>query len=384
MRPRAVAAALAALAALALGVPRAQAVISDFYGVNAGGLVFGLAPAERDRHLAAMRDAGISVVRVDASWAAAEPAPPGPDGTHTYTWGKFDDMAAAMARSGLRWYPMLGYSTSWSGTQPPDMMSPPADPGDYAAFVSAFAKRYGRAGTFWSAHPELPQLPVVSYEIWNEPNFVRFWTTQRDAAERYAELYARARSAVHDVDPAAQAVVGGLVDFGGAAFVRRMYAHRPELRGNVDAVGFHPYRQLRGVLGTIADLRRAMVAVGDGAVPIEITEIGWPVGSRPEGVRARMLLRLTRTLPQSGLGVTRLIPYVWTGDPEWNIVNPDTTMMAPGAAYAAGIKAMTGPQTVALDTAPALCRVARRAAALRARCGLSARAGSGPRPTSRR
>ena len=52
------------------------------------------------------------------------------------------------------------------------------------------------------AHPELPALPVVAYEIWNEPNGGWFWLPRPDPA-RYADMYIRARAAIKGVDPAA-------------------------------------------------------------------------------------------------------------------------------------------------------------------------------------
>ena len=63
------------------------------------------------------------------------------------------------AAAHLRLYPMLGLPKPGSR----------ADANAMAAFVSSFAQQYGRGGTFWSQHPELPYLPVESYEIGNEP-----------------------------------------------------------------------------------------------------------------------------------------------------------------------------------------------------------------------
>ena len=55
------------------------------------------------------------------------------------------------------------------------LFSPPANLHDYAAFARAFAKRYGRGGDFWRERPEVPLVPITSYEIWNEPNAQMFW-----------------------------------------------------------------------------------------------------------------------------------------------------------------------------------------------------------------
>jgi hypothetical protein len=333
---------LAVLAGVALLVWIAPARADDFYGINSGGGVFNLAAPERDHHLTAMRAAGLSVVRIDASWVAAEPQAP-VDGVHRYEWKTFDGMVTAMAQADLRWYPVLCYSTAWSGAEIGSMMSGPADPSDYAAFVRAFAERYGTGGAFWQAHPELPALPVQSYEIWNEPNYDHFWVDQSDAPERYADLYGASRAAVHAVDPSADAVVGGLIDYGGERFVRRMLAHRPDLRGNVDALGFHPYQQRGGVIATIQRMRATLDEVGGRGIPIELTELGWFVGSRPEAARARLMLRVARAVRDPQLGVTRFIPYVWAGD-DYALFNNDATPMLAGAAYAAAIRTVTGPQ----------------------------------------
>ena len=88
-----------------------------------------------------------------------------------------------------------------------------------ATFVTSFAQRYGRGGSFWAPHPELPYLPVESYEIGNEPDITP--TTPADETSlhyadpaAYAPVYESARAALHQVDPAAQAVVGGMLDSG--------------------------------------------------------------------------------------------------------------------------------------------------------------------------
>src|ERR1700759_4400690 len=96
----------------------------------------------------------------------------------------------------------------------PRSQGPAADATAMAAFDSSFAQRYGRGGSFWSQHPELPYLPVESYEIGNEPDITP--TTPADQTSlhyadpaSFAQVYETARAALHQVDPTAQAVVGG-------------------------------------------------------------------------------------------------------------------------------------------------------------------------------
>src|SRR4051794_11145116 len=164
--------ALAASPAFAARAKPTEAVASDFYGVNAGGALAGN-PAGWDAQLATMQQAGIGLVRNDAAWQTAEPDAP-VNGVHAYRWDRFDAIAAALARHGIRWYPIIDYSAGWASSVPGELLAPPARDEDYVAYARAFAARYGRGGSFWVEHPDIPALPVQSYEIWNEPNFAQF------------------------------------------------------------------------------------------------------------------------------------------------------------------------------------------------------------------
>ena len=60
---------------------------------------------------------------------------------------------------------------------------------------------------FWAAHPELPALPIVRWEIWNEPNLTGYWCPGGEPA-RYADLFVQAASQIRKADPAARLVLG--------------------------------------------------------------------------------------------------------------------------------------------------------------------------------
>ena len=181
---------------LALAGPAGAAtkLPDDFAGMNAQ-WVFTAPRANWDTHLAAIAAGGIRGVRSDATWAAAEPSAP-VNGVHTYSLAYFDAIVSALARRGLRWQPVLGYSAKWASQIPGDEHAPPTSAANYAAFAAAFAARYGEGGAFWTAHPELRAIPVRSYEIWNEENLSAFWHTGVNAGG-YADLYAAAREAIH-------------------------------------------------------------------------------------------------------------------------------------------------------------------------------------------
>jgi hypothetical protein len=136
-------------------------------------------------------------------------------------------------------------------------------------------------------------LGVHAWEIWNEPNHVPFWGPRADP-EKYTELLKLASSAIHQEDPTATVMNGGLSpapDGGGElsplTFLRRVY----ELGGgdSLDAVAHHPYQypdrptspESTNAFLQTARIHDLMVEFGDGAKKIWGTEVGAPTrGSR--------------------------------------------------------------------------------------------------------
>jgi hypothetical protein len=352
----------AGLVVLILSAQQATAAVpEDYFGVNGQGLFY--EPSDHwDAQLAAMAAGGLKVVRSDASWDGVEPQPPDPGtGQHTYQWGKLDAEVAAMSRHGLRWYPILDYSAPWAAQATGDPFSPPAHAGDYVAWAQAVAARYGRGGSFWQEHPELTPLPVTSYEVWNEENSDVFWHPQAQAPEAYADLYLATRAGLRQVDPAARVVVGGLALANTGVtdesqFIQRMYAHRPDLQGNVDAVGFHPYAlDAGGVLTTLAAFRHTLDSLSQTTLPIDITEIGWTTAKTSEASRASALGELAQILPRSNCDVERFIPHTWV-EPDspagsFAIFNENATPNPSGAAYLSAVQAASSPtgQTAARE-----------------------------------
>jgi polysaccharide biosynthesis protein PslG len=307
---------LAALAlALSAGAPAHAAQGSSPFGVSVNRIFNDdFTPSHWDAPLRAVRASGLTQARTDAFWMWAEPAPP-VFGVHTYSWGRLDAVATALAGHRLRWLPILDYSALWASTVRTDYHSPPTSNGDYAAYAGAFAARYGRGGSFWAKHPHLPALPVTDYEIWNEPNNGRwFWRPKPDAA-RYADMYLRARAAIRAIDPRATVVVGGLVAH--ASFVEAMYAARPGLRGNVDAIGWHAYApRVSGLVKGVRELRDTLELLGEPGVPIHLTELGWPTSGNdptvlPERTRAAALETAAGRFARSDCGIRAVIAYTW-------------------------------------------------------------------------
>jgi len=323
---------------------------AGYFGVNPGDL-FKLPERQWDAHLQTMKQHGVEVVRLGAWWSDLEPGPP-VDGVHRYSWSELDPKVAALARNGLRWEPLISFSATWGSTVEGDYNAPPKGTENMAAFAGALAKRYGPGGEFWAANPQLPQLPVEAYELWNEQNAALYWSPASSAPEKYAELYQAVRNAVHAAQPAARVVVGGLaatVDgvLPADDFMRRMLAHRPGLRGNIDAVGLHPYaRDPEGVLENVAKFRARLDAIAGPGIPIEITEIGWTTVDVSESRRAANLGEVTSKLSRSDCGVERLMAYSWVGPEldsgdreQWfGIVRKDGTPRPSASAFADAIR----------------------------------------------
>lgn len=362
VRRAGIAAALTLVVALG-GAQAAGAAVSDsFYGVNVQYLFDSSSSSTWSPQLAAVSGAGISLAREDARWQNVEPRAPS-GGHHSYNWSLYDSFVTVMAQNHVRWYPIVDYSTSWSGVISGDSnsMVAPSHYGDFATYANVFAQRYGRGGSFWKAHPNLPQLPVTTYEIWNEENSTAFLRPQSNAPEAYADLYMAARAAIKPVDPQARVVVGGLAlgNNGGAdeiQFIQRMFAHRPDLKGNVDAVGLHPYQlAVADVYRRIALFRAALDKLAGPSVPIELTELGWSTTAVSDAQRAANLATLANQLPRSDCNISRLIVYSWTSgeqsssraDDWFGIYNHNATPKSSGNAFVGTVRTMRGLSTAA-------------------------------------
>lgn len=357
-----------------LFTPAASAAPNEgMFGINPGD-VFKLGPAQLNTQLAAMKASGIETVRMGAWWSDLENAPP-VNGKHTYSWSELDQRVVALAKNGLRWAPLLSFSPTWGSKVDGDYSAAPARDDYFAAFAAALAERYGNGGTFWSERPELPALPVASYEIWNEQNSDVYW--RPGDAGTYANLYAAAHSSIHAVDDSARVVVGGLAaSYNGATpadeFLRKMLAARPSLKGNIDAVGYHPYAATpEGVYANVAGFRRALDEMAGPGIPLQLTEIGWTTTDVSEAKRAEYIAELALTLTRSDCGIESFVPYSWIGPEldandreQWfGMVRENGSLKPSGVAYAAAANAMRGIAGTAPSGTATICKADAKTAA---------------------
>jgi hypothetical protein len=358
--------AAVAIVASAIAADRARAASSvpdDYFGVSAPNFfVMGQRGQDGalDSYLTNIRGAGIDWVRDAVPWPDAEPAPP-TGGAHTYRWRAFDGQITRYAEHGLTLQPVIR-QTPWWATEPTTFEgcrreSGPSATGaaEYGSFVGAYLARYGRRGSFWAEHPELPYRPVTRVELWNEPNWSPFYCPDPDP-ERYAAMVSAAADAAHAVDPAAVVSTGGLVALRETMnsqrvtgmevgeFLRRMTAAQPRLVDEVDAVAIHLYDLDPDVdISLIGWLRAKMRAAGLGSASVLVTEYGWRTnggpGSVSEGLRARLARHFASQAPRLNCGVIGIAPHAWItaeqdqDNPEnwWGIADPTT-----GEPYATG------------------------------------------------
>lgn len=256
-------------------------------------LTWGITRADMDRTIAAMRDAGITWVRANQNWAAAEPDT---KGVLNNGWLADIDYAVSQARaSGIQvLMPIADGVPYWASADPSKYVDAtgvrrwnklwrPSNPADYAAFATAMVNRYKPLG-------------VRAYEVWNEPNTSYFWPSGPNAAE-YTALLSSAYPAIKAADPAATVVVGGLSknDY---TYVEALYA--AGAKPYFDAVALHPYtgavdptwcwnqtgttKLSKDAFCGIEEVRRSMVANADSAKSIWLTEFGWSTTTGTYGV----------------------------------------------------------------------------------------------------
>jgi hypothetical protein len=253
---------------------------------------------------------GASYAREDFHWRDVERRP------GKFDWRLPDEMVITAARYGLTVLPLLDTPPRWAGGS-----NVPKNTGAFARFTARAAARYGPGGTFWKRHPKLPQRPSTWFELLDEPYYPFPAGNVPDPAA-YARLVAAAVPAGRAANPATRYLIAGEVAYTlnlgrtELDWMSGMYAAVANFGRYFDALAVHPYSSGSPLTYSLTpgahyyqtrrveDLRASMVAHGDSAKHIWITEIGWSTCSRSsecvsEATQAhdfRTLFRLRSTL----------------------------------------------------------------------------------------
>ena len=286
--------AAAAMAASVLGgiAPPAQGTAAAPVVGAVADITWGTSQVDITTTISSMAAAGIKWVRAGVSWAAGEE-----HGKGVWNQGYLSQMdyAVAQARAaGMEvLMPIADGVPYWASADPAKYVDAsgqhwnkywrPAKASDYGDFMRAMVNRYKGFG-------------VRTYEVWNEPNHSRFWPSGPNAGE-FTALLAAAYPAVKAADPGATVLMGGLSK-GDYNYLAQVYAAGG--RPYFDAVAVHPYTGIVdptwcwNQAGTtklaidafcsVEEVRNTMVANGDSAKSIWLTEFGWSTSSGSYGV----------------------------------------------------------------------------------------------------
>jgi hypothetical protein len=184
-------------------------------------LDWGTSSATQTQTANVVQDSGATWTRLTISWASAEPQA----GKYSSSYlSSLDNAVSLMQARGVHIEVFVYESPQWeTGNSNAD--TPPARNADFASFLSAMVTRY--------------KGKVAAWEIWNEENTQRFWSTGVNAAQ-YAGLLKAAYPAVKSVDPNALVIFGGTA-FNDYNFVEAAYQAAPDLGHYYDVMATHPY-----------------------------------------------------------------------------------------------------------------------------------------------
>ncbi len=266
-------------------VPVAFGDVSPF-GVNTF-LHQEVEPAKRERQAQLAAEAGFDWIRQPFPWYDIEIHGKGDfrdcrHGACVDAWAKYDHIVDVAERRGLQIIARLDSPPAWARGAPGDF-APPADFDDFGDFAAAVAERYrGR---------------VRFYQVWNEPNNYPEWGEQPVDPEAFAQLLCVAYRRIKQTDPDAAVLApaltptisldpgpGPLTGLNDFIFLQRMYdAGAGGCFDIMSAQGYGLFsgptdRRLRPHVinfGRPQYIRDILVANGDAAKPIWISEMNW-------------------------------------------------------------------------------------------------------------
>ncbi len=255
------------------GVERPPAVA----GEQRPGVNVDLAQYDRDeleRVLDDVSELGFHWLRQRFPWREIEPRP------GQYRWERWDTLVAAVHERGLELIAVLDSPPDWAvrSREVPLPCVPPWREEAFAQFAAAFATRYGSY--------------INHYQVWDEPNLSRSWGGGHVAPCGYVTLLAAAYGSIHNADPEATVLSGGLAptqapgpeNLNDLAYLRQLYAMGGARYFDIlaaKAYGFWSGPDDRRVeqhtlnFSRLVAVRELMRTYGDSARPVWAVEWGW-------------------------------------------------------------------------------------------------------------
>jgi hypothetical protein len=218
----------------------------------------------------------VGTLRVPVYWAECEPE----QGHYDFT--AVDSLVGSAAQRGIRILPYVYGTPAWLTSVPARPPLSPTATGAWAQYLRVLVGRYGPQGSFWAARTG-PRLPIRSWQIWNEPNFLLFWKP-RPSPGGYARLLATSARAIRSQDRAAKIVAAGLAPVGAGLtpwdFLYGLY-QVPGAKRNFDVVALHPYAStIKRMEAQVKVARAVMRNAGDRTKPLIVSELGVASGGQ--------------------------------------------------------------------------------------------------------
>jgi hypothetical protein len=228
----------------------------------------------------------VRTMRLFLNWRAIEPR------RDLYRWP--DHLVATLAENGIRPVFTVQAAPQWA-TGAVNPGSPPMTADAIRAwqeFLKNAVGRYGPHGSFWSAHPGLPEKAVKAWQIWNEPNLPKSFAEEgtappklvKHAPRAYAKLVEASDRAIRKEDPHAKLVLAGLLGNPNRTRQSKMSPERflkkflrvHRITKHFDAAGLHPYAPtIEGYKRIVTKIRGALRRGGAGQKDLWLDEVGW-------------------------------------------------------------------------------------------------------------
>lgn len=110
------------------------------------------------------------------------------------------------------------------------------------------------------------------WEIWNEPNILRFW---KGSKKVFFELSRLTALKIKEIDPDAH-VIGGAFSLAPRGFIKKM--HKAGALDDLDGIAFHPYGLNPAFSMRTYDKFLDILSEINYSQPVWITEVGFPTG----------------------------------------------------------------------------------------------------------
>src|ERR1043166_1190821 len=266
-------------------------------GSNLYGWTGGYTTAEQDQEITALNQAGAQFACINAVWFAVEPSQKG--AYDASLLALYDHLMAKLAENGMKAIFVTADTPYWASADPNktngvwSQKYKPTNNSDLADYYVFLLNR------FRSTCPH-------AFVIWNEENAASFWPSGVSAVD-YFNMLQTCYSAIKAADPQATVLNGGLTDGSNTTnYMASLYA--AGAKNYFDAWSQHTYTRTPQYETVVSKVRNLMLANGDSAKKIWITECGWLTSTNVAETGAVSFARQAHYLTNM---FTRLASYPW-------------------------------------------------------------------------